>query len=362
MKATQEQRDLRGSYIITAGRNDRLIRLPPLFRDGGETPRGPQSFRFEATQGSDMSVQLTGERSNLLALWRKDKPFYQKWGAVKILATPIGHGDAADDDTGAADFQMAVNTVKIEWDELLRAFVIALAVLLMQTTASYLVFVNSKSVNVDDVAASIEGGFISFTEDHKCDTTFQCAEEFKAGQQRYDLSIHDLFHGPNSPGVCLTADGYSNAVFNIILGTFIIQILVIRDAHTFWTLAPFDMATNTHLDQARWIGFLVLFVIMILNYCYIVIACFYGILGAAEDFAALLGACTTAFVPTLYTVVLYTWYIIAQFTNDLGLIFLYILTGVGTAGGGRCGIQAHGGEVLPSRAQCSPWLRGVPRG
>ena len=292
---------LYGSYIITTSGNDRLIRLPSLRSAEDETPRRPTSFKFESIGGYDMSVTLTGEDSNLLALWRKDQPFYQKWGSLKILATPVDHGDAGDaeDDAtaAAADFQMAVNTVQIEWLELLRAFVIALAVLLMQTMASYLVFENSKNVNVDDVAKSIESGFISFTEEgRKCDTSFQCAEEFKASQQRYDLKIHDLFHGPNSPGVCLTADGYKNAVFNIMLGTFIIQILVIRDAHTFWTLAPFDMATHTHYDWQRWVGFVALFVIMLANYAYIVIACFYGILGAAEDFAALLGACTTAFV------------------------------------------------------------------
>ena len=296
----QEQHALYGSYIITPAGNDKLIRLPKLFA-ADETPRGPSSFRFKSI-GCDMSVTPTGEDLNLLALWRKDKPFYQKWSSVKILATPVVHGDAdeADDDdtaaAAAADFQMSVNTVRIEWFELLRAFLIALVVLLMQTMASYLVYKNSMSVNVDDVAESIQGGFISFAEeDHKCDTSFQCAEEFKASQQRYTLEIHDLFHGPNSV-VCLTIDGYSNAVFNIMLGTFIIQILVIRDAHMFWTLAPFDMATHTHLDKARWAGFLVLFLIMLANYMYIVIACFYGILGAAEDFAALLGACTTAFV------------------------------------------------------------------
>ena len=139
---------------------------------------------------------------------------------------------------------MTIGTVKVEWQELLVAFLIALTVLLMQTGASYRVYVNSMCVSVDDVANSIESGFIAFTTTNKCDSTFQCAEDFKSSQQRYDLSIHDLFHGPNSPGLCLTEEGYWNAMLNIALGTFIIQVLVVRDAHMFWYIAPMNMATH----------------------------------------------------------------------------------------------------------------------
>jgi hypothetical protein len=258
-----------------------------------------------ATLPPDISVTLTGKDSNYLALWRKDQPFHQKWGSVRILATPIeaADDDAADDDTAArmaaADFQLAVKTVKITRSELLRAFLIPFFVLLMQTMVIHLIYKSSQSVSVEYVTKSIGAGFIAFTEDHKCDTPFECAEEFKASQQRYDLEIQNLFHGSgaDSPGVCLTDDGYWNAVRNIMLGTVIIQIFVIRDAHKIWN-APFNMATHTDpLDSTlRWLGFLVLFVIMLANYAFIVVACFYGILGEVENLAVLLHHCAAAFV------------------------------------------------------------------
>jgi hypothetical protein len=299
MPSVLEERDRRGSFVITAGTNDKIIRLPKL-QLSGEIQCAWAQFQFFAIEkGCRMSVTpVTGTESNLIALWRKDKPFWQKWGHINILAVPIANNLDENKVTAAgADFQMAVSTVKVEWHELVTAFAIGLVVLLMQTLASYLVYVNSQSVDLNDVAKSIEGGFISFVDHRKCATAFVCAEEFKAHQQSYDLEIHDLFHGSDGPGLCLTVAGYRNAVINIVIGTFIIQILVIRDAHMFWTLAPFNLATHVHLDWARWIGFAILLLVMQLNYGYIVIACFYGILGAAEDFASLLGACTTAFVP-----------------------------------------------------------------
>lgn len=301
MPSVLEERDRRGSFVITAGANDRIIRLPELHLPG-EIQCARTQFQFFAIEkGCVMSItSVTGTEANLIALWRKDKPFWQKWGQIKILAVPVADNPDGNEATAAgAAFQMAVSTMKVEWHELFTAFAIGLVVLLMQTLASYLVYVNSQSVDLNDVAKSIEGGFISFVDRHKCETAFLCAEEFKAHQQSYDLEIHDLFHGSDGPGLCLTVAGYRNAVFNIVLGTFIIQVLVIRDAHMFWTLAPFNLATHVHLDWARWIGFTILLVVMQLNYGYIVIACFYGILGAAEDFASLLGACTTAFVPAL---------------------------------------------------------------
>ena len=57
-----------------------------------------------------------------------------------------------------------------------------------------------------------------------------------------------------------------------------------------------NLATHDHLDKQRWVGFTLLVIIMCANYGFIVMACFYGILGSAEDFPELLGACTTAFV------------------------------------------------------------------
>lgn len=302
MAAVQQQRRLHGSYIIVAGGGDKLIKIPTgLGTD--HTPRGPSSFTYEVVDDNfktndKFSVTVVGESSNVLALWKKDTPFYQTWQCrVNILAVPCDHNDSATMETASsAQVATAISTVRIEWTELLLSFLIAFTVLLLQTAASYLVFVNSKSVSVDDVAKSIESGFISFTDNHGCNSTFQCAEDFKASQRHYDLSVHDLFHGPNSPGVCLTADGYWNALFNIAFGTLIIQVLVIRDAHMFWCLAPMNMVTHEHLTWARWVGFLVLFCTMLANYGFLVVACFYGILGASEDFAALLGACTTAFV------------------------------------------------------------------
>jgi hypothetical protein len=303
-----------GSFIITAGAGHKLIRLPKTFSDSDDTsPRSRSTFKYTAID-PNFSVTAVGVDSSRLALWKKDTPFDQGWECTvdiqakpkprekelspeKRIITQDGHvrrsGSEAilADETADTEFEMIIGTVKVEWKELLKAFVIAETVLLMQTGASYSAFQSSQSVSVDYVAKMMmpidddRDGFISFTTVHQCESPFQCAEDFKASQRRYDLSIHDLFHDPkNSPDICLTRDGYWNALGNITFGTIIIQVLVMWDAYVFWNIAPMNMATHTHLRKIRWIGFFVLFMTMLANYGFIILACFYSILSTVEEF------------------------------------------------------------------------------
>eukprot|EP01043_Picozoa_sp_COSAG02_P077181 COSAG02_NODE_16765_length_1057_cov_1.121086_1_plen_161_part_10 len=113
------------SLIIVAGAGDKLIKFPQFISssspdgdcDQGSSPilsRAPSSFKYTTTS-QNFSVTVVGEDSRpLLALWKKDTPFYQKWGGtVEILATPVNPSEQIDTDADA-EFEMTIGTVKVE--------------------------------------------------------------------------------------------------------------------------------------------------------------------------------------------------------------------------------------------------------
>jgi hypothetical protein len=57
-----------------------------------------------------------------------------------------------------------------------------------------------------------------------------------------------------------------------------------------------NLAMHPDMTSLRWGAFAILFAIMLANYGFMVMACFYGILGSAEDLPGMVGNCTMAFV------------------------------------------------------------------
>jgi hypothetical protein len=268
-----------------------------------DLPAPPAQYRYllldqDKERSKRFSLSCGGPNGDLLVVWKRDTPFYQKWSeTIKVLAVPLD-ADHPGDAGPAGEFDHFVRVTRTNACDLLIAFAVALFPLLLQATLVYLIWRNSEDVKVDAVAEWIEAGDVEFTAPSYNSLTdlgsFGSAEAYKRGMRQYSVPIHDLFDAES--GLCLTDLGFKNAWKNLGLGTLIIQLLLVRDAYQFWARAPMNLVTHPHLTSLRWGAFAILFAVMLANYGFVAMACFYGILGSAEDLPGMVGDCTMAFV------------------------------------------------------------------
>jgi hypothetical protein len=248
-------------------------------------------------------VSAEETKHTILRIWSKDKPFHQQWHSVdlEILAVPADdtlfkdHPAALTTDDSCGHFVQVRRTGAFR---LFGAFFVALVPLALQCLLSYHLWTNSESVDVAAVAQWIEAADAEYRPGPVHLSSFDSAEEYKLAKKQYTVGIHDLFSTDSH--LCLTDQGLNEAKGNVRLGTLIIQLLLIWEAYQFWAVAPMNLATysnNRELAEliVRWVGFLILFGLMVANYAFLIMSCFYAILGKAEDFPGMLGDSTMAF-------------------------------------------------------------------